>query len=362
MKLGFLMLVVVALAFALGNSALALHKAATLKCMSCHTIHASENGSAAGVNPGNGFDAAPSGGMSGPNEHLLLQSNVTDLCLVCHSQSSVFTEGGNHAPAVYSTAGSPTVSLPGGDYWSSAQADGTTPTVGARGHNPGRQQYGTGTGNYTTLLPEDENITNPLLPPGSSTGAITRWDCVACHAPHYGDNDGTDSYGASSSFRMLWGKPAGKGSSDVVLNATGGNLASSESNANHTAYKGNVSQWCAQCHGNFHNTTSLLIHPSGDTLGTVAGNYNTNTGYHFIVPVEDTGATTSAVTVSSTSIVMCLSCHRAHAASTAAVGGAPYGGSGEDALLNNTKNMTRWDNEQPSGENRGCNKCHDKGD
>ena len=73
-NLGFLTLIVAALAFAFGNSAMAFHQAAELVCMACHTMHASENGSPAGVIPANGFAAAPASGVTpGGNPKLILR-------------------------------------------------------------------------------------------------------------------------------------------------------------------------------------------------------------------------------------------------------------------------------------------------
>jgi hypothetical protein len=349
LKLGFLILMVTALAFALGNSAMALHDAATLKCMACHTMHASENGSYTGISVANGFDAA---GTTPPPDtgvdHLLVQENVTDLCLACHYEGSPFTDSiGASPPAVFTIDGTQDIALPGGDYSTSNDLDG-----GAKSHNPGRQQYGGGAGTYSASIPEDTTL--GMTPPGGV--AVDRWDCVACHAPHQGDSGGSTGTYGDAKFRMLWSNPDGKGSG-VEFTAAGATLTTDESDTNHTAYKGDtstgdsVSLWCGACHGDFHNLAGgWLLHPSG--LGIGSG-LNTNYGtYSFLVPVEEPTATTSAVTTSGTSEVMCLTCHRSHAAATSAA---------LPAANKNTNNMTRWDMTQPSGAGTGCNKCHAKG-
>jgi hypothetical protein len=339
MNLGFLALMVAVLAFAIGNSAMAsanFNHGTALICMRCHTMHASEDGSAAGVIPPD-FAAAPTGGVTpGGNPKLLLQSGVTDLCLACHGESG--SAAGYEGAWLVMSSGTQGVALPGGDYWSANQDQG------GRAHNP----YYTSAGIESEAIDPDGNYDDPKLPPGAST-SLTKWDCGSCHAPHHGDSG---ARGTASSFRLLWSKPSGLGT-PVEIEADGGNLAANESNTNHTAYKGKVSEWCAQCHTDYHNPgSSGLIHPSGKTLSGGTDSFYNLTGYSFIVPVEDSGATTGVFSVTSNSKVMCLSCHRAH-------GSATNSDEGNDVHV---LNITRWDNEVASGAGTGCNKCHGKGE
>ena len=53
----------------------------------------------------------------------------------------------------------------------------------------------------------------------------------------------------------------------TAINMNGG----AESQTNHTAYQSGMSAWCANCHGNFHNNNTQLIHPSGVVLRVPAG-------------------------------------------------------------------------------------------
>jgi hypothetical protein len=364
-ELGFLMLMVAALAFALGNSALALHDADTLKCMACHTMHASENGNHTGVNTTNGFDAAPDGGVTeGGNPALLLRSNRTDLCLARHSESgsaAPYTDTvGDVAPLVQSAGGIETtgvfdLALPGGDYWNSNQTVGGV--TGARGHNPCTSDGIVFAGGIS------QDNAHGTTPPGGS-GPLTKWDCVSCHAPHQADI--SESYGTANAFRMLWSQPAGMTPAVTVL-ALEGNLAADESDGNHSAYQNNFSAWCGQCHGDFHTEPGdAHYHPSDEDLPTaMVTNYNGNPGlgsnYSFITPVEDSSATTVDFAASANAQAICLSCHRAHSAATLA-DHPDYDTDPLDAdAINKTKNMTRWDMTLPSGEGMGCNKCHDKG-
>ena len=90
-----------------------------------------------------------------------------------------------------------------------------------------------------------------------------------------------------------------------------------------------MSAWCGNCHGDFHNNNTKLIHPSGKVLGgTIANAYNLYNGtsdmtggtqataYLAEVPFEDPANTTSSTAgPSATSQVSCITCHRAHATS-----------------------------------------------
>jgi hypothetical protein len=352
---------VAALVFAIGGSVMAFHEAAELKCMSCHTMHASENGSHLNVVPGNGFDAAPAGGVTdGGNPYLLVDDNETDLCLACHSQggsAASFTDtSGDPAPWVMSTAGSPTVALPGGDYYTSNLVVSTV--TGAMGHNPG-----TSDGTTFGIIAQDSVL--GLTPPGETVGTLTRWDCVSCHAPHQGDVNGYG--GDATNFRLLWNKPGGFGTA-LAINAVESDLTINESDTNHSAYKDGLSAWCGACHGNYHSEPAGdHYHPSDQGLpGPMRTLYNANPvageDYSHIIPVEDINGNTANFTASASAMVTCLTCHRAHAASTIAThpnyNTAPL----DSTALNNTRNMTRWDMTLPSGSGLGCNKCHDKGE
>ncbi len=358
LKLSFLTSALIAL-FAISNSAIAFHEAAGLKCMACHTMHASENGSESDVIGGNGFDAALTSGVtSGGNPMLLVQANETDLCLACHGEG---VSSNGSGPKVMSSSGTQSTALPGGDFWTSTQTHSGDDGRGGEGHNP----YHTPLASDSAIIPADENLSDPLTPPGASN-PIGKWDCVACHAPH--QNDNSPSYGqANPDFRMLWSKPAGLGSG-VTFNAVEGSIGLEESDTNHSGYRDNVSTWCAVCHPNFHNeeNSDWLIHPTDAFLNGSTGIFNIYNGnpagganYSIITPIQDpnaTSATDFAATTSSS--VMCLSCHRAHAASTT----ASHSDYANATRVNRTRNMTRWSNEVASGSGLGCNKCHDKGE
>jgi hypothetical protein len=134
-------------------------------------------------------------------------------------------------------------------------------------------------------------------------------------------------------------------------------------NTSHNEYQGaigftistTISYLCGECHGNsggggFHNSTGVgttspwLRHPTDIILPSDASKeYKDYTSYSMVAPVArpnpDSVPDTTKVTPG-TDIVMCLSCHRAHA--------SPY------------FKMMRWDYKgwPANGGTNGCNVCH----
>jgi hypothetical protein len=130
-------------------------------------------------------------------------------------------------------------------------------------------------------------------------------------------------------------------------------------NTSHNEYQGStssatdtISYLCAECHGNFHTweggatevgtASPWLRHPTDIALKST-GEYANYTVYSMVAPVArpnpDTVVDPTQVTPG-TDIIMCLSCHRAHA--------SPY------------FKMMRWDYKSStlSTAISGCNVCH----
>ncbi len=215
-----------------------------------------------------------------------------------------------------------------------------------------------GAGNFVHLLENNLNdapdgVINPI--PGSAAGhniisavyGISRDSrflhapggtypsnhlaCTSCHDPH-----------GNSNFRMLHGSGPVQGNIGaffyaapvaVGLNVTSG---SAESNSSHTAYVSGMSDWCANCHGNYHDEagSGSFEHPANEFLdGEITDQYNRYNGTDFptsgvqtyaylaVVPFEDPSAgVNSTLGPGPQSRVMCLTCHRAHASSALSSG------------------------------------------
>ena len=317
-KLVALIAVVGALILLVSVPAMAFHEAAGLKCMACHTMHASEDGSASNVTPANGFDAAPVGGMSGPAPQLLVQSNKTDLCLACHASN--YLVNGEYAPDVYDTGVNP--ATPAGDF--DLAATGAT----GNGHNPYHAASG--------VIDEDELLASDVTPPGGS-GTLWEWSCLSCHRPHK-DETATGVNGTYQ-YRMLRKQVKGIGGAGTYVDVStalgstntheatlisAGVNADAETALNHNVHlvaavntEGNgFGEWCAGCHGDFHGATQeksgsdWIRHPTYQPLGgTIGGNYTTT--YDPTIPVEVNGtAGLSTTTVALTGPNARMRCSR----------------------------------------------------
>lgn len=289
----------------------AFHDAANLQCNKCHTMHYSEGGQA----PTN----ADSGG---PFKKLLIKSEVTNLCLMCHSDPT-------KAPDVYEA----TVETPGGDFKYSTKEQGKTGDE-AKGHNPGG------------VLGTDSVLTTA---PGGTFDAST-FTCISCHDEH---GDTSQAFMYRNVLKKGLTTFAGDNEEAQIWDGSTANVAA-EADTNHNVYKVSAiasdefSAWCGSCHGDFHtktkdNSGNWIRHPTAEELGGLASNYGTN--YTPAYPVATTNANAAIGTnwaiSGTTEGVMCLSCHKAHAT--------------------NYANATRWDNGAASGSGTGCNKCHAKG-
>ena len=305
-------------------------------CSDCHTMHNSQGGQpmAYQLNVSySGFDSNATAGK------FLLVSN----CVGCHTSAGSATIV-NNVPIVFNTStfNNP---LAGGNF-------SYVRTDDAYGHN------------VVGIKAQDGTL--GLTPPGGTamTSQLTCAGEFGCHgdssagndeytglggAHHQDDSGGITGGSVGLSYRFLNGI-TGKEDSDWEQDNT---------NTSHNEYKGSssssadtVSYLCAQCHGKYHTWTGgasevgtaspWLRHPTDIVLKST-GEYLAYTTYSMTAPVArpdpDTVANTGIVTPG-TDIVMCLSCHRAHA--------SPY------------YKMIRWDYKSStlSTAISGCNVCH----
>lgn len=280
---------------------LSFHDHGVGPCNGCHTIHNS---------PGN-----PAGSPGG-NPFLLLEANPSDVCLRCHDVMKGNAWGrDNLNPGEVYGAGQFVFLLE--DNLNNG-ADGDQPAKWISGHEAGHNVISRAKGTSADPV-------NSTAPGGTYRSSAL--NCVSCHDPHgrgghYRLLHGSD-YPVSSSqgYLFTYTRPAPR-AEGIRLTGAG------ESPDNHPAYRSGISEWCGNCHGDYHNTAypAVLKHPSGAPIGAaIAANYNRYQGTgHFdgdgsdaylpMVPVEDPGMTTGfRGPVSGSSKVMCLTCHRAHA-------------------------------------------------
>ncbi len=319
-------------------------------CANCHTMHNSQNGA-----PMN-WD-----GSSTPNE-TLLRGN----CWGCHAYALINSTGDNiefddTTPQVAHTN---VVDLAGGNfaYITGGKAvDSTDSVVSANRDTAGHNVRETGN-------PED--ITAMFPPPGDEYNQIgitsTTFTCAGvygCHGDrsisgsmaairgsHHVDDDvlkfgsiDEASQGTTTalSYRFLKGV---KGGEDSDWQAT-------KDEDDHNEYKGatagvegsatvpggsTISGLCAECHGNFHGgstdigTGPWLRHPTDIVLPSSTskeyymynGGTGTNNPYSVDAPVARATIPTAAPSGNvnpgtGDAIVMCLSCHKAHASANA---------------------------------------------
>jgi hypothetical protein len=284
--------------FVMSGVAFAFHDQGVADCNGCHTMHNSEDGKA--------VDAAHPNG----NAYLLKYATPSDVCLSCHANGLGKVFGTDPmAPPPEKGGGNFVFLLE--DNINDAHGGATNPIPGYKaGHNINAPSKGVG---------PDGTV---LAAPGGTFPA-SNLECSSCHDPH-----------GNTNFRLLYGVGSiqdglytfTQGAPDAVgISINSG----TEANNLHTAYKGGMSEWCGNCHGDYHNNSTKSIHPSGVTLGgTIANSYNLYNGtahyasglqataYLAAVPFEDpSNTTTSTAGPTASSKVSCVTCHRAHATS-----------------------------------------------
>ena len=357
----FTILTAVAVVAIFAAPAAAFHDGGVAHCNGCHTMHNSQGGAimADGGSPGQGI-----------SNYLLLGATPSDTCLRCHAG-----DGGSYH-VLASDPLVPTDERGAGDFVfllednvNDGHAGATNPIAGyAAGHNIVAPGHGISADPVLTTAP-------------GGTFPAADMACSSCHDPH-----GTDS------FRLLYGANRlvrTDGSTYLFPNAAPtaeglGLFFGVESNSNHTAYQGGMSAWCGNCHGDFHNNAAALIHPSGVPLGSdIASAYNAYNGttdcvnnpaasglpcgtgtqptaYLAQVPFEDpANTTTSTAGPSSGSVVMCLTCHRAHATSSPDAGRWDFNVTllDEDGVESGAFALP---NPYDANQRSLCNKCHSK--
>ncbi len=337
------------------TGAFAFHDEGVARCAGCHTMHNSQDG-------GLVTDA-------GGHFNLLKAANATDTCLTCHAGYGQFLGGTGYGP--------------GGDfYW-------LTKTFEWNSHGP---KISTGDSHgHNVVSPANGILADATLmnAPGGTFDS-DELTCTSCHDPHGNQN-----------FRLLYGSAVGPYYQGARYNFTSdaplavGNSRRTftedgwETDSHHTVYKSGMSNWCANCHTDFHSdNTTDFVHDVDEDMNGQAAIYNAYvntddhvsgqqaTAYWGLVPFEDVDVDLGTVDPGDytagpapNDLVMCLSCHRSHASAFPDIGRWDFGetfiadshpqlgdiGATQDDVDNKYYNYTFIQNQRSL-----CNKCHGK--
>lgn len=317
-------------------------------CVNCHTMHNSQGGT-----PMN-FDGTPT-----PNP-ILLRGGGSGACLGCHGKTP--SGASNIITSIPQVLHNAATDLAGGNFaYITTPAKRDSTDSGASQNSVGHNVIDLGAYLETTLTapPGDENIT------GITNANFTCGGIYGCH----GDRTALDSYSAvkgahhANDAVLKFGtiNEAGQGTTTALSyrflkGVKGGEVADwqNASAASHNEYKGAISRGvestktvpgggtisglCAECHGVFHGpgdgdigtASPWLRHPTDIILPSDTSkeyyHYNGGTGannpYSVDAPVARATIPTAAISAvvnpgTDDSIVMCLSCHGAHATKNA---------------------------------------------
>ncbi|GBD96301.1 hypothetical protein BMS3Abin06_01186 [bacterium BMS3Abin06] len=328
-------------------------------CSDCHTMHNSQGGQpmAYKLNASfTGFDP-----NSTPGKFLL----VSD-CVGCHTSAGNASIV-NNVPVVFNTGGYPAQPLAAGNFYWVAQGA----QYDSYGHNVYGMRLSAQDGTLTTAPGKTPgacgNSCHTSLAQAPGANNSNRGGCRGCHVFTAHHDDSRPWYrflkGHDATNAQLPIPSSAADTADYVVGVED-NDWEQETAVDHNWYKGTdvsyiwgaglrdhqtVTAFCSGCHGIFHGnpgsgdgmggSSPWIRHPTDIILpqtGEYAG-YNPPAEYSNTAPVA---YTTPSSPSRATAVVMCLSCHRAHA--------SPY------------YKMLRWDYKSLtlSAAISGCNVCH----
>jgi hypothetical protein len=332
----------------------AFHSGGVGDCIGCHSLHRTDGGSA---------------GTSNDNSISLMTSDPGSTCLKCHlvagekrSNSYLVATAEEDMPP-----GAPPAQLsPGGDFgWLKKSYRWGSGSGEDGGNSPG-ERHGH---NIVALDFRFSPDTGVITAPGGSFPSA-RLSCISCHDPHgkyrrladgsigtagipikasgsYDTSPDPSGDGAVGVYRLLGGKGYASSLYDGAPFTADPPAAVSPGIYNRpedfsdtrVAYGKGMSEWCSNCHpAQLGGTGGGKAHPAGNDIkfSSAAANYNAYvasgnltgnpaTSYSSMVPFEmgtadyavlkgtatSTGGQSAGPSTSSN--VMCLSCHRAHA-------------------------------------------------
>jgi hypothetical protein len=416
----------------------AFHSGGVADCEGCHSMHNSFEGS-------ENILGAPQY-AAGP--YLLKSQDQSGACLNCHHAADTVptsyhistagvTPGDRYAPG-----NTPVEMTPGGDFaWLKKTMCLNPVYLCERGWSPGERKG-------HNIVAADFGYgqdTTQIVAPGGSYPA-SNLACSSCHDPHgryrrFADGSmastglpifNSGSYTTSNApiasvsavgvYRLLAGigyQPKSLAGSFAFVNKSPDAVAQSSYNGVNTTIQGSydtvaygqgMSEWCANCHAamvenGYSSGMKGLVHPAGNAAhltAPIVGNYTayvssgimsgTGAGYSALAPFEQGTADYTVLKVfptaptppTTSSNVLCLSCHRAHASAFESMtryylgnefmtvadsgGNAVYDSSITDTRHNGGYSVTQQTNAYngrpaavfgPWARNY-CNKCHAK--
>jgi predicted CXXCH cytochrome family protein len=330
----------------------------TGRCDNCHTMHNSQDGGSMNFD---GTTTAPT--------QTLLRSN----CVGCHSSDTAGTymDGTTGAPIVYH-AGGATFPLAAGNF----QYCDDAAVESAEGHNVSMINATVADSNIGAVPPpgfaqvvKPTDFTEVAADWGPATWAsvaaeqVTCAGVYGCHGnrataktdsymgikgAHHTDDTSIDGTTIGTSYRFL------AGIKGVECNTAGNEWEKAATSVSHNGYQGatidtttsTISHLCSQCHSTYHTAAGIgtgspwLRHPTDVALTASAdGIFTTDyTAYNVETPVAEASPSITESLVGTGSIVMCLSCHRAHASPNSdllrfAYSGMDAGGAGTAGCL-----------------------------
>jgi len=330
------------------------------RCKDCHTMHNSREGR-----------EVTYAGKTGPFASLTIGG-----CPGCHGQDptgtqNIIIQGAMRIPQVIHHAQDG--DLAGGNYI--YVADGHNP-VYSKGHNVS----GISLQENPPMNAPPGFIAGVIIPGGTGPAYWTTqkqltcagtWGChgnraiedpwESIHSAHHEDDNEIDGSTVGKSYRFLYG----------IVGKEHKNWEYLAVDDNHNGYKGDrthnsmntISYLCGECHAKFHPNPNLggssevghaynsvwRRHPSdisfdGVHTGYIGSEYQGYVKYSLESPVAYQNPSGTETSVDMDSIIMCLSCHRAHA--------SPY------------SDILRWDYSKVTSQNNksvtGCLVCHTK--
>lgn len=349
----------------LASTGLALHDGGVAHCDACHTMHNSLEGAS----------VIEGGTIGTAGDFLLKGATQSEACLNCH-EGDAGSYHISTAGALAPNTALPVQMSPGGDFgwlkvtytWTGHEGE-ETEHGDRHGHNVVAPAFGYNADSTLTVAPGGTYSANSLHcsschdPHGKyrifADGSEGTSGLPIADRGSYppGTNiyrSPSDGQWAVGAYRLLAGtgyNPASIDNSTLAFahGVPAAMVPSSYNRSDNTtqtrvAYGSGMSEWCANCHGDIHNdsVSTNLRHPASNLadLGTIANNYNAyvssgtvgniaDNSFLSLVPFEtgdgndQTGRTNMAGLAksddsvltgpSTTSNVMCLSCHRAHA-------------------------------------------------